>query len=103
MQTALPVAEIVTFRLRPGTDPAAFLAAAAATASAVRAAPGFLRRSLTEDGAGGWTDRVEWASRAEAEAAAAQVMADPAFAPFAALIDMDTMAMRHEPIRWRMD
>ena len=58
------VAEIVTFHLKPGSDSAAFLAAARATEGPVAAQPGFLRRVLSHDGTGLWTDHVEWADRA---------------------------------------
>ena len=98
-----PVAEIVTFRLVPGTDEAAFLDAARGTEVAVRAQPGFVARRLSKDEAGLWTDMVEWQSLASAEAAARAVMAEPAFGPFAAMIDMDNLTMRHAPILFRMD
>ena len=98
--TANPVAiaEIVTFRLRPGTDRARFLADAQATNQPVAAQPGFLRRSLSRDETGLWTDYVEWADAASAEAAAQAVMSLPEFAPFATAIDPDGMVMRHAAV-----
>jgi hypothetical protein len=96
------VAEIVTFRLLPGTDEAAFLAAARATEAIVAAQPGFRRRSLSRDGAGLWTDYLEWASKPAALNAAQVVMSEPAFAPFAAMIDPQGMEMRHAPVVWQM-
>lgn len=97
------VLETVTFRLFPAADPGAFLAAAHDTAPALRRQPGFVARRLVLGGDGLWTDHVEWADGAAAQAAAQAVMADPAFAPFMALIDPATVDMRHAPILWRMD
>lgn len=92
------VAEIVTFRLLPGTDEARFLADARATDRTVALQPGFLRRSLSRDGTGLWTDYLEWADLASAKAAAEAVMQLPEFAPFAAAIDPEGLGMRHAPV-----
>jgi quinol monooxygenase YgiN len=93
-----PIAEIVTFRLIPGTEDAAFQSAAQATAAPVAAQPGFLRRSLSRDETGLWTDYVEWADAASATAAAQRVMRLPEFGPFGAAIDPEGMVMRHAPV-----
>lgn len=92
------VIEYVTFTLTPGTDEAAFLAAARGTEALLRRQPGFLSRQLSRGPDGRWTDAVSWASMAEAEAAPQAVMADPAFAPFMALIDGASAEMRHEEL-----
>ena len=92
------VAEIVTFRLRPGADEARFLADARATDRPVAALPGFLRRSLSRDDTGLWTDYIEWTDLASATAAAQAVMNLPEFGPFIAAIDPDGMVMRHAPV-----
>ncbi len=97
-----PVMEVVTFRLTTATDPDAFLAAARASAAPLRGQPGYVSRRLLSDGAGTWTDLVEWRSLAEAQDAAKVVMADPAFGAFVAMIDMATVTMRHQPILWSM-
>lgn len=97
-----PVAEIVTFHITPGSDEAAFLVAARATEAPVAAQPGFLRRVLSRDDGGLWTDHVEWADRASAEVAAHAVMAIPEFGPFAGFIDASTMQMRHARVMWTM-
>ncbi len=97
-----PVAEIVTFRLMPGTGEAAFLSAAKATAAAVAAQPGFLRRSLSRDETGLWTDDVEWADMPSAEAAAQAVLHLPEVAPFLSAIDPNSMEMSHRTILWQM-
>jgi hypothetical protein len=98
-----PVAEIVTFRLAPGTTETAFLAAARATGALLDGAPGFVSRRLSKGPDGGWTDHVAWTTRAQAEAAAARIMSDPAAAPFLAAIDPATIAMRHEALLWTME
>lgn len=92
------VAEIVTFRLLPGTDGARFLADARATDRTVALQPGFLRRSLSRDDTGLWTDYIEWADLASAKAAAEAVMRLPEFAPFAATINPEGLVMRHAPV-----
>lgn len=96
-----PVMEVVTFRLSPGMDEAAFLAAARGTEEALARQPGFIARRLLK-GEDGWTDLVEWQDLAAAETAAGAMMADPAFAPFLAAIDPESIAMSHPAIRWRM-
>jgi len=101
--TALqPIAEIVTFRLMPGTKEAAFLSAAKATAAPVAAQPGFVRRSLSRDETGLWTDYVEWADMPSAEAGAQAVMQMPEVAPFLSAIDPNSMEMSHRAILWQM-
>jgi hypothetical protein len=97
-----PVAEIVTFRLTAGSDEAAFLAAARATGAPVAAQPGFLRRVLCRDDSGLWTDHVEWADIASAEAAAQAVTALPEFGPFVGFIDLPGLRMRHARMVWTM-
>lgn len=98
-----PVAEIVTFRLAPGTTEAAFLYAARAMGPRLAAEPGFLSRRLSAGADGRWTEHVAWASLAQAEAAAARVTADPAVQPFLMAIDPASIDMRHEPILINME
>ena len=100
---ALPVLEIVSFRLADATSDVAFLDAAQATAQPLRAQPGFQRRILVRAADGTWTDHVHWASLPQAMAAAEALMVDPAFGPFMALIDAASVTMRHEPVLWQMD
>jgi len=78
-------AEIVTFTLIPGSDPAAF-AAVASRLDAWRACqPGCLVRCLSLAG-DTWTDRVLWSDRTSADTAAAKLMTEPVAAPFMAII-----------------
>lgn len=95
--------ELVTFRLNSGTDRMAFLTAAKGTDTLVRRQPGFQARMLTEAPDGTWTDIVTWASHADATAAAEAVMADPAFAPFAMMIDGPSVKMTHSALVWKMN
>ena len=97
------VLELVRFRLRPGATPDALLAAAAASVAPISACPGFRSRRLVQDGAGTWTDVVEWADLASASRAAQTVLTDPALAPFLALIDESSVEMAHPAILLAQD
>ncbi len=97
------VVEMVSFRLTAGADTADFLTAARATEAPLRRQPGFQRRVLTLAPDGTWTDLVEWADLAAAEAGAQAMMAEPAFQPFLAMIDMASVQMAHPAVQWRMD
>lgn len=98
-----PVLEIVTFRTIDGTDTEQFLNAARGTEAMLRERGALIRRFLTVDEHGLWTDVIEWTSMDEALAAAEAVMAHPDFAPFGSMIDGDTVELRHAPILWRME
>ena len=100
---AAPCVEVVTFRLVPGADAADFLNAARATEIPLRDQPGFLRRRLVQGADGQWTDWVEWRDVAAATAAAEAMMAAPAFGPFMALIDPESVVMRHDALTFAMD
>jgi len=96
------VAEIVSFQLNAGVDETRFLADAKATAPIVRAASGFVSRSLSKGEDGIWTDYILWQSLKDAQNAAKTVVNDPAFAPFGAAIDFETLVMRHQIVLWQM-
>jgi len=100
---AIPVIEIVQFRLVPGSDPAVFISLAQDTEAPLRRQPGFVSRRLVQGTDGNWTDIIEWTSLAAATTAAAAIMAEPDFAPFGAAIDMTTVKMSHPALVWRMD
>jgi cytochrome c556 len=91
-----PIAEIVTFRLIPGTERAAFLAAAAQTQSFVANAGGFLTRALSEAEDGTWTDHVLWTDMAAAKSAGDAFMASADTQDLMALIDPDSVRMSHQ-------
>ena len=92
------VLEIVRFRLRDDATPETFIRAAADSVAAISACPGFLSRRLVHDGAGGWTDVVEWADMASAQTAAQAVLTNPALAPFLSMIDETSVEMAHPAI-----
>ena len=95
--------EHVTFRLAPGTDRAAFLENARRTEGAVRRQPGFVARMLTERDDGTWSDIVTWTSHDHAMAAASDILSDPDFAPFGAMIHGPSVQMTHSALVWRLD
>ncbi len=59
-----------------------------------------LSRTLSVDETGLWTDHITWTSMQAATSAAARVMEQPEAGPFMALIDADSVKMRHAPIRY---
>ncbi|MEL6467184.1 MAG: hypothetical protein AAFQ58_19655 [Pseudomonadota bacterium] len=93
-----PVAEIVTFRLVEGTDPAAFIAAADDMGPFLRRTGAMVKRTLSADDAGLWTDHITWTSLEAAKTAAAQMFEQPEAQPFMAMIDPKGMNMRHARI-----
>ena len=97
-----PVAEIVTFHLNSDVTQDAFLNAARATDSIVRAAPGFISRQLSKGEDGRWTDYILWQSMQDAKAAAQTVIKQPEFAAFGQAIDFESIVMRHELVKWQM-
>jgi hypothetical protein len=90
------VIEVVAFALKPGTDEAAFLATAAAPVSEfLKGRDGFIRRRLAKGTEGKWIEHVEWASMADALAAAEAFRGDPRAQPLLAAIDPASVAMGH--------
>jgi hypothetical protein len=96
MSAKPPVVEVVTYRIDIGRD--AFLAAIPPTMEFLRTCPGFLGRQLGENADGAWVDLVQWASMAEALAAAARFNHSPLTAAFNAAIAPGTTVMRHYTI-----
>lgn len=97
-----PVAEVVTFRLVAGADPAEFAAAAHGMTPFLTATGAVLSRNLSQGQNGLWTDHIIWTGMQAAKDAAARIMQEPAAAPFMALIDPDTVTLRHEHIRFTL-
>ena len=60
MSETTQVAEVVTFRLLDGADPAAFVSAAAAIDPILRKSGAVLGRTLSMDDDGLWTDHIVW-------------------------------------------
>jgi hypothetical protein len=103
MEMTMTTIELVSFRLKAGTDRDAFLQAAHQTEALIRRQPGFQTRMLTEDSDGTWREVVTWDSHDTAMKAAETVMSDPEFAPFEAMIDPATVTMSHSALVWQMD
>jgi hypothetical protein len=100
--TDTPVAEIVTFRLKPGADATVFADAAAAMTPFLEKTGAVLSRTLSADETGLWTDHITWTSMAAAKAAAAKMFERPEAAPFLQMIEASDVQMRHAPIRFSM-
>ncbi len=86
------VIEIVTFRVKEGTNDAAFCR----TDEAVQqnffyAQPGMLRRTTARSGDGQWAVLTYWDSAEAADAAAAKVEFPAGFASFGDVVDMSTL------------
>ena len=94
-----PVFEIVTFRALPGVPAERVRAVAAAVDPTIRGFPGLQSRELLHDEESGeWMEACRWASLAHALAAAEAAMKDPVLVPYFALMDMESIVMRHWPI-----
>ena len=101
--TTRPVAEVVTFRLVEGADPAAFVTAADDMGPFLRSTGAMIKRTLSVDDTGLWTDHITWTSLAAATAAAAQMFEQPAAQPFMAMISPEDMDVRHAPIQLQQE
>lgn len=102
VQTAT-VAEIVTFRLIEGTEPADFVSAARAIEPILKASGTVLGRTLSCDDAGTWTDHITWTTMAAAKSTAEAMMADPIAAPMLQMIDPAHVSMRHGLIKYQQE
>ncbi|MEP6196983.1 MAG: hypothetical protein ABJ162_01135 [Erythrobacter sp.] len=98
-----PVAEVVTFRLVDGADPAAFVSAADDMGPFLRSTGAMIKRTLSVDDTGLWTDHITWTSLEAAKAASAQMFEQPAAQPFMAMISPEGMDMRHAPIQLQQE
>jgi hypothetical protein len=102
-QTQTLVAEIVTFHLIPGADPAAFVMAARALEPMLKATGNVLSRTLSCDDTGTWTDHITWTSMDAAKTTAEAMMADPAAAPMMQMIAPEHVQMRHALIQYQQE
>ncbi|QMU59988.1 MAG: hypothetical protein GKR98_05965 [Boseongicola sp.] len=98
-----PVLELVQFRLNAGTEDDDFIEAARGTEAMLRAGGALIRRFLTKDSEGTWSDVIEWTSMEAALSAAEAVMQEPDFQPLMQMIDPETVNLSHAPILWRME
>ena len=94
-----PVIEVVRFKLSEGTSEAAFLESANAVNAFLDATEGFVRRHLSVDPSGVWTDHIEWQSLAQAQQASKDLMAFEGAGPFMAAIEESSVDMRHNQLK----
>lgn len=98
-----PVAEIVTFRLVAGTNPADFIAAAGKMGPFLRETGALVHRTLSTDDTGLWTDHILWTSPEAAKAASTQMFERPEAKPFIAMIAPGDMVMRYAPVQLQQE
>ena len=89
------VIELVTFRLKPDTDEAAFIAADGQSTAFLEQQSGFLAREVGLTATGEWADMVRWADLDAALRAAAAFNAAPETQAFNACLDRESVQMRH--------
>lgn len=87
--------ELVLLRLQPGADEDAFIRAAQATTSDLRALDGYASRELLRADDGQWVDIVHWSTRNQALAAAEQFPTLPSAQAFGSLMDGESIRMMH--------
>lgn len=89
------VIEQVQFRARNPEADRRMAEAAWAAQAAIEQLPGYVGRQFGRSDDGDWVDLVRWKSMQHARDAAASAGREPAIAAFFALIDMDSVQMRH--------
>ena len=92
------VVEIVQFRLTQNTTEQQFLKAAKATTPYLCSVEGFIRRNLSKDESGLWTDYVEWTDKKVAKTAAENAMKREDMMPFMMTIDPNSISMKYSDI-----
>ena len=89
--------EIVTFRLKPGTE-AGFVANNKIMTDWLARQPGFLSRHLGRREDGSWVDVVRWLSLEQAQAAADRMMAEIGDSEAVQAIAPASVAMSHAEV-----
>ncbi|RUU51972.1 antibiotic biosynthesis monooxygenase [Mesorhizobium sp. M2C.T.Ca.TU.002.02.1.1] len=89
--------EIVTFRLKPGTE-AGFVASNGTVTDWLARQPGFLSRHLGRREDGVWVDVVRWRSMEQARAAADRIMAEIGDSDALQAIEPASVAMSHAEV-----
>ena len=93
------VIETVIFRLVEGMHQERFLEAAQQATAFITRRPGFLSRRLSCEENGTWIEHVEWASMADAKAAAAEIEGAEDTRAFMSAIDGPTVKITHSELR----
>ena len=89
--------EIVTFRLKPGTE-AGFVANNGAISDWLARQPGFLGRHLGRREDGTWVDVVRWQTMEQARASADRIMAEIGDSAALQAIEPASVDMNHAEI-----
>ncbi|MGX8011798.1 antibiotic biosynthesis monooxygenase family protein [Mesorhizobium sp. ORM8.1] len=89
--------EIVTFRLKPGTE-AGFVANNGVMTDWLARQPGFLSRHLGKRDDGAWVDVVRWQSMEQAQAAAGRIMAEIGGSEAVQAMDPSSVSMSHAAV-----
>ena len=89
--------EIVTFRLKPGTE-AGFVAKNGVMSDWLARQPGFLSRHLGKREDGVWVDVVRWQSMEQAKAAADRIIAEIGDSESLQAIEPASVDMRHAAV-----
>lgn len=89
--------EIVTFRLKPGTE-AGFVANNGVMTDWLARQPGFLSRQLGRREDGSWVDVVRWQSMEQAKAAADRIMAEIGGSEALQAIEPASVEMSHAEV-----
>ena len=93
------IIETVSFRVTAGVSDEDFLKAAEQATAFMTAQPGFLRRRLSCQEDGIWIEHVEWASMADAKAAAAEIGRDEHARAFVRAIDGPSVKLTHSKLK----
>jgi antibiotic biosynthesis monooxygenase (ABM) superfamily enzyme len=89
--------EIVTFRLKPGTE-AGFVADNKIMTDWLARQPGFLSRHLGRREDGSWVDVVRWQNLDQAQAAADRIMAEIGDSKAVQAIEPASVTMSHAEV-----
>lgn len=93
-----PIIETVLFRLKPGVTRAQFEATLPGSLAFMQSCEGWQSRRLSSSDEGQWIEHVQWASMADAEAAAATIMDSELAKPFISLIQGSSIQMHHSEL-----
>lgn len=96
------VLETVTFKLKEGVALDSFLKAAQPTVDYVKGCKGFLQRRLAGKPGEQWVEAIEWASMADAQAAAAGFSQIENIESFMSMIDETSLNMQHSEVQLSM-
>jgi hypothetical protein len=94
----IQIIETVTFRTLAGSDPLTVAQASNTMTPFLARQTGFISRRLSVGDDGIWLEHVHWANMDAAQAAAKAIGNAPEAAALLALIDMQSVTMRHDTL-----